>query len=186
MIPAAGTVVVADLEYTSWEGALERGWSGADEYKEVVQIGAVRIDAAAGFAERAAFSAVVRPILNPVLSDYFVDLTGISNDDLARDGRDLAAALGDFAAFVGGAPVLSHGRDDIVIAEDCALKDIADPFADHDWRNVAPVIRAVTGRKLQSGELPAQFGLRNEGAAHDALADARALAAVLGHLRSRL
>jgi hypothetical protein len=25
LIPASGTIVVADLEYTSWEGALERG-----------------------------------------------------------------------------------------------------------------------------------------------------------------
>jgi inhibitor of KinA sporulation pathway (predicted exonuclease) len=186
-LPAAGTVVFADLEYTSWEGAMERGWSGPGELREIVQIGAVRADTGAngpeGFREIAAFSVLVRPTRNPVLSDYFVDLTGITNADVARDGVSLEAAVAAFTAFVGDAPVLSHGRDDVVVAQDCARAGLANPFAGDDWRDIAPAIRAVTGEKLQSGELPARFGLSVKGRAHDALADARALARVLGHLR---
>ncbi len=36
-------VVVYDLEYTAWEGSLERNWSGPNEDPEIVQIGAVKI-----------------------------------------------------------------------------------------------------------------------------------------------
>ncbi|MBS28057.1 MAG: hypothetical protein CL566_03910 [Alphaproteobacteria bacterium] len=49
-LPASGAVVIVDFEYTSWDGARERGWPGPDEFKEVVPIGAVRVDAAHGFA----------------------------------------------------------------------------------------------------------------------------------------
>ncbi len=185
LIPASGTIVVADLEYTSWEGALERGWSGPNEYREVVQIGAVRLDAGCGFRETAAFEVLVRPRINPELSDYFVTLTGITNKALADRGMTLEAAFEAFTEFVGRAPVLSHGADDMVIAEDCARRTIANPFAEHDWRNIAPAVRRVTGEKLPSGELPAHFGLEMDGRAHDALADARALAQVLAHLRER-
>lgn len=182
-LPVSGTVIVADLEYTSWEGARERGWSGPGEYKEVVQIGAVRVDTGYGFAEAAAFSTLVRPNLNPVLSDYFVALTGITNDTLARDATGLDDALAAFAMFVGDLTVLSHGPDDVVIADDCTRNGLADPFVGHDWRDIAPEIRAITGAKLDSSELPARFGLAMDGQAHDALADARALARVLAHLR---
>ena len=75
--PAEGFVAV-DLKYTSWEGSLERGWSRPHEHREVVQIGAVRLDAGNGFAEVDALDVLVRPQRNPVLSEYFVALTGIT------------------------------------------------------------------------------------------------------------
>jgi hypothetical protein len=37
-------VVIYDLEYTTWPGALERHWSGKDEYREIIRIGAISID----------------------------------------------------------------------------------------------------------------------------------------------
>lgn len=56
VVPASGLMVIADLESTSWEGAQESGWSGPGQFREIVQIGAVRVDAGDGFAERANFS----------------------------------------------------------------------------------------------------------------------------------
>ena len=38
-------VVVFDTEFTAWQGSMERGWSGPGEHKEIVQIGAVLLDA---------------------------------------------------------------------------------------------------------------------------------------------
>ena len=34
-------VVVYDLEYTAWEGSLERNWRGLDEEPEIIQIGVI-------------------------------------------------------------------------------------------------------------------------------------------------
>ena len=133
--------------------------------------------------EAAAFAALVQPTLNPVLLDYFTALTGITNDDIAREGVPLEDALRAFADFTGGLPLLSYGGDERVIADECAKKNLPDPFAGHDCRDIQPAIRAVTGRVLMSSELPDHFGLEIPGRAHDALADARALRRVLAHLR---
>jgi len=183
VVPASGMVVIADLEYTSWAGAQESGWSAPGQFREIVQIGAVRVDVGDGFAEAAHFSVLVCPTINPELSDYFTALTGITNDAVARDGIGLKDALTGFADFAGAHTILSHGRDELVIGEDCALKELRNPFAAADWRDINPPIHAVTGQRLMSSELPAFFGLDAVGPAHDALADARALARVLAHLQ---
>lgn len=176
-----GDFVIADLEYTAWEGAHLRDWSGPGEFREIVQIGAVRVSGDR-MHEAAAFAVLVRPTLNPVLSDYFIDLTGITNDDIAREGMPVEDALRAFHDFTGSLPVLSHGRDDTVVSGECAKKELPDPFSGHDWRDISPAIRAVTGRVLMSSELPDHFGLEMPGRAHDALADSRALLRVLAHV----
>jgi len=184
--PDEGAIVVADLEYTSWQGALERDWSRPHEHREVVQIGAVRLDAGAGFAERDAFEALVRPTINPELSDYFVQLTGIDNAALAARGVTLEAALADFARFAGGAIILSNGADIEVVTESCGLTDIANPLPQARWADIGPALKAILGREeLGSAEIPAVLGLPASGPAHDALADARAIAAGLRHLRAQ-
>jgi len=37
-------IIIFDTEYTAWEGAKERNWSGSGEHREIVQIAAVKID----------------------------------------------------------------------------------------------------------------------------------------------
>ena len=184
--PVEGAVVIADLEYTSWEGSQERDWSRPGEHREVVQIGAVRLDAGAGFAERAAFEMLVRPTVNPELSDYFMQLTGIDNAALAARGVALEAALTDFATFAGGADILSNGADVKVVTESCELTGIGNPLPEAGWVDIGPALEVFLGHKhVGSAEIPALLGLPVEGPAHDALADARAIAAGLRHLRGQ-
>ncbi len=174
------------MEYTSWEGSQERGWSRPHEHREVVQIGAVRLDAGNGFDEVSALDVLVRPQRNPVLSDYFVDLTGISNERLAAEGGELTDALDALAALAAGAPLLSNGDDGTVVAESCALIGVDNPLEDDRWFDIAPALRRILSReKLGSAEIPALLGLPAPGPAHDALADARAIAAGLRHLRKQ-
>lgn len=179
----AGDFVIADLEYTSWAGALERGWNRPGEFREIVQIGAVRVQRSDSLRESGSFMVLVAPTLNPVLSEYFTDLTGITNPDIARAGVPVAKALERFVGFVDGLPILTHGPDNLVIVEECEKKRLANPLADHDWRDINPMIQAVTGQRLTSSELPEHFGLSLQGRTHDALADARALLQVLAHLQ---
>jgi hypothetical protein len=58
------TITVFDLEYTAWECSMARQWMTPGEYREVVQIGAVKLDADT-FAEVDAFDVLVRPRINP-------------------------------------------------------------------------------------------------------------------------
>ena len=37
------TFIILDTEYTSWKGSQERNWSRKNEYKELVQIAAIKI-----------------------------------------------------------------------------------------------------------------------------------------------
>lgn len=158
------------------EGALESGWSALGQFREIFQTGAVRVDVGHGFAELAHFSVLVRPTINPELSNYFTDLTGITNQNVAQTGVSLADGLAAFADFVGADVILTHGRDDLVVGEDCALKNMGNPFADADWRDINPPLRAITDKRLMSADLPEFFGFDRTENAHDALADARVLA----------
>jgi inhibitor of KinA sporulation pathway (predicted exonuclease) len=88
-LASTDTVAILDLEYTSWEGARARNWSGPGEYREIVEIGLLVCHGPV-LAEVSALSVLVRPRLNPQLSRYFCDLTGITQEAID--------AAGDFAA----------------------------------------------------------------------------------------
>ncbi len=173
--------VVYDLEYTAWQGSRERKWSGPGEYREIVQIGAVRLDR--NFNELASLDVVVRPRINPQLSDYLIALTGISQDRVDTEGRDIADALACLVAFA--APdlmLLANGTDGQVIVENCQLAGLPEPFAGRT-RNINSVLVAACGDPdLMSADLPRLFGLDTGGRGHDALADARNVAAALAKL----
>ena len=82
----AGRYRLLDLELTCWPGSLQRGWSGTDEYREIVQAGFIDFDydpTSNCFIAISTYEAFCRPRFNPVLSHYFTALTGITNTHLA-------------------------------------------------------------------------------------------------------
>jgi inhibitor of KinA sporulation pathway (predicted exonuclease) len=176
--------IVYDLEYTSWPGSWERGWSAPGEHREIVQIGAVRVDAA--FRELDCLCLLVRPRINPELSDYFMRLTGIGQADVERLGRDFPEALAMLHAFAEpGLPLLANGVDAEIILENCRLCAVDYGF-DGRTEDVHAELLAATGRDhLFSADLPELFGLGECGRGHDALADARAVAGALRVVRGR-
>jgi len=176
-------VILFDTEFTAWAGSMERRWSGPQEHKEIVQIGAVVVDAAS-LREIAAFEVLVRPVKNPFLSDYLVDLTRITNERVAAEGIAFPNAIERFLAFAGDRLLHSYGRDDRIIAANAALIGRpalwpARPAVDlRDW-----LIRVgVRLAGVSSGELAAHVGAKAQGIAHDALVDARSLAEAVRYL----
>jgi inhibitor of KinA sporulation pathway (predicted exonuclease) len=187
-LPFPDTLVVFDLEFTTWEGYMASGWSLPGKHREIVQIGAVRLDAGEGFAETGAFRALVRPRLHPELSSYFTDLTGISQETVNRDGRPFPEVMGDFADFLAATgPVLAacNGIDGEIIAENCGWHRLDIPEACRRTLNLAKMLANLFEEdgQVSSHGLPARLGLPEVGVAHDALADARAIAAALRHFR---
>lgn len=179
--------VLYDLEYTSWEGAMERGWSGPGEFREIVAFGAVRLsprpdpDFKVLLEEAEVFDVLAVPTINPVLSDYFAVLTGIRNEDVEFRGVPLQAALDAFGVFLGGDPAFSWGGDDKTIAENLSRSglrfDRMDAF--HDIR---PILLSALDlpEETNSGSVARRLGIRLEGKGeHDALFDARSIAAGL-------
>ncbi|UUX49191.1 exonuclease domain-containing protein [Nisaea acidiphila] len=186
--PDTGTVVIFDLEITAWEGSLARNWTGPGEFKEVVQIGAVRVDAAMPMEERDSFEVLIRPEKNPVLSDYFVHLTGITNADIDRVGMTFADALHGFAEFSSGAGmIVSNGGD-------CSSLELNAEWCGLDWPFPAGLFRDIKSRFAEllsvarsdavSSDLPRLLGLQEMPDAHTGLGDSRAIAAAMRHLRA--
>lgn len=188
--PLDDVIVVFDLEWTTWEGAQARNWSGPGEEREIVEIGAVKLDGRDGLREIGALEVLVRPRLNPALSDYFTGLTGITQAMVDRRGRTFAEGLASFAAFRVSDPpatrMLSFGRDPEVLRHNCALAGLGFPFAGGLFRNLRPALADFAGvaeNVLSACDLPRHLGFPAPAGAHRGLGDARCIAEALRRLK---
>ena len=100
--------IIFDTEYTSWRGCQAHGWHGKQK-REIVQISALRVSNDLRVLDT--FNVLCKPVINPVLSDYFVQLTGITNKQILSKGIYFKNAYKRFKKFVGKSPCLSHGYD---------------------------------------------------------------------------
>jgi inhibitor of KinA sporulation pathway (predicted exonuclease) len=173
-------LTVFDLEFTAWECAMASQWLRPGEFKEVVQIGAVKVDGA-DFRILDELELLVRPRINRHLSPYFENLTGIGNAMLASRGMDFADAYARFAAFAGDGPICAFGRDDRVLEENIrlyGLKNIKPLGPFHDLRAWFAEM-GVDPRGLHSCDIGPRLGVPFTGRRHNALDDARCVAGAM-------
>jgi inhibitor of KinA sporulation pathway (predicted exonuclease) len=183
---ASPTITVFDLEFTAWECSMARHWLSPGEFKEVVQIGAVKLDAES-FAPVAEFDQLVRPRINYPLSPYFEKLTGITSDRVARLGEDFAAAFARFLDFADGGPIASFGRDDKVLEENIRLYGMTGAGAlpvFYDLRGWFAV-QGVDPRGMHSCDIGPAVGVPFAGQTHNALNDARSIAGAMAKMAAR-
>jgi inhibitor of KinA sporulation pathway (predicted exonuclease) len=180
------TAVVFDLEFTAWEGSWDRRWLGPGEFKEVVQIGALKVDAVT-FAELASFELLVKPRINPVLSDYLVNLTGVTNEALAGRGVDFLEAYRRFLEFADGRVICAFGRDDLVFAENIRIYGIRHAPSTPRYINIAPWLaeNGIETKGMHACDVGPRAGVPFEGRMHDALDDARSVAGGIAALVKR-
>jgi DNA polymerase III epsilon subunit-like protein len=181
----APEIIVLDTEFTTWDGAHEANWAEPWQHRELVQIAAVKL-ALPGFEETACFETLVRPKVNPELSDCFVRLTGIGREDVAGRGLDFTEAQADFLDFCGSAPLLCYGRDQEAFAETARVQGAELLFLE-PFINAHPLIRdaGVDTAGHTSGTIHRALGLSMDGHVHNALFDARSLAAALRELAAQ-
>jgi hypothetical protein len=184
--PAGGTVVIYDLEYTSWSGSLERNWSLPCEQREIVQIGAVKARIMDhGFKMIQTFERLVRPLINPRLSSHFVDLTGIQQSNIENDGVTFAVAWEGFCLFCADAAQLwCLGRDGEVLRENFALRRVNGIFPAPSFDIRPALARALDLKEAEvvSCRLPELLHLEPVRPAHQAVSDARAVLNALERL----
>ena len=180
--------VVFDLEFTSWPGSNERNWSLPNEDREIIQIGAVKIETTGDMREVDSFQILVRPLKNPILSDYIVNLTEITQEKVEKEGILFPLALSRFINFIGEHPIdiLSNGGDEEVIEENCQIHNI--PFLSifkksTDLKIYFSEVLGISRKNCTSGMLPELFRLNNHEKQHDALGDARSISQALRYLR---
>jgi len=180
------TFTVFDLEYTAWECSMARCWMAPGEFQEVVQIGAVKLDAES-LAVLDELDLLVIPRINRALSPYFTKLTGISDADLATRGIDFADAYARFLDFAEGGAIAAFGRDDSVLDANLRLYGIRGarplpPFQDmRRWFAAC----GLDPRGLHSCDIGPLLGVPFQGQTHNALDDARSIAAGMKVMASR-
>jgi inhibitor of KinA sporulation pathway (predicted exonuclease) len=179
-------ITVFDLEFTAWEGSMARRWLGPGEFTEMVQIGAVKLDSLT-LEELDRFDVLVKPRLNPVLSDYLVRLTGITNDEVAARGVDFTEAYRRFVAFAGEGRIMAYGRDDLVLESNLRLYGIRHAPPMPPYTNVIPWLMAqgFDLRGKHACDVGPLVGADFTGRAHNALDDARSVAAGIRMLVAR-
>lgn len=124
----ARDVVIFDLEYTAWKGSKERDWTGfingRKEHKEIVQIGALRIDPVKLEATTDPNDILTVPNINRQLSTYFTNLTGITNEMLTNHGFSFPAGFKKFHQYAGGCILAAFGTDPEVLNINLALNSM--------------------------------------------------------------
>ena len=177
-------VTVFDLEFTAWEGSMRERWLAPGQFREVVQIGAVKIE---NFEPRDTLDLLVKPKFNPVLSDYLVTLTGITNHAVAARGIDFAEAYRRFVAFAGDGIICSFGRDDLVLVDNLQLRGMSGARALPRHVNIAPWLKqnGIATKGFHACDIARLCGAAFAGREHDALDDARSVAAGIKALVAR-
>lgn len=190
--------VIYDTEYLTREGAHARNWNGMDDpYPLTVQIAAcaVEIVPEKGLSNVEEFSALINPRdehrKEIPLDTYFVNLTGISQNDVSLKGKRLGEALDLFKSFSRGVLLYSYGRDHIfTLAPSCYIAGIPLPFGAGQFRDVRHVFRraGVPEEAIyanSSGAIARYLGVDFTEKAHNALSDVRSVFEALCFLHSR-
>ncbi len=184
MFNVPDTFVVFDLEWTAWAGSQERGWSAPHEHREVYDMGAVLVKGQT-LDIKNTFHRLVTLTIVPHLPEFSVQLTGISQADLDRNGVPFKQALTEFDAFTEGNDLYNWGvGDPQAITESCRLKNVANPFAGRirDIRRIF-LNHGVPADKYMSSTIVAAFGKKNIRTAHQGLDDALNIVDALRLLR---
>jgi inhibitor of KinA sporulation pathway (predicted exonuclease) len=178
--------VILDTEYTAWEGSLERHWSNPGEHRELVELAAIRVEAST-LAEIGSFRRLVRPRLRPLLSDYLVRLTGISQAEVDAGGLDASQAIAAFVYWAGADALYCFGRDDFVIRQNISLYGLDPTVFPCAVEDIRPLFAAqgIDMAGLSSGTCTRALGIEPTLSAHSGLNDVRTILSALRLLADR-
>ncbi len=171
-------LVLMDTEQTCWPGSWERRQAGRPlptDLREVIQIGAVTVETG-GFTVLSTFEHVIRPSVNPVLSPYCVELTGVTQGRVDAEGTSFREGLEAFLAYVGGRPVAVYNADEDVLRENAALNLLSVDIP--SFRRVRGDLEqcGVDMRDVNSGKIARHLGSTKAYREHDAVADVISMA----------
>ncbi|ABX61809.1 hypothetical protein C064_00561 [Brucella suis 63/252] len=190
------TAIIFDCEFLCIKGSQSRFWCAAiDPDPVIAQIGAVKIGLENELPILETFKAYVTPHdrygAHYAIAPYFTDLTGITEEQISRDGKPLKTALNDLDSFSDGATFWSWGKDELnMIAISCYVEGIAPLIPAPRFDNAVKLLLAA-GMPVEdlartpSNKLADYYGLEHpELQGHDALDDARSIGYTLQYLLS--
>jgi inhibitor of KinA sporulation pathway (predicted exonuclease) len=150
-------------------------------------MGLLIVDAAQAFSMIEGAEVMVRPKRNPLLSNYFQKLTGITQTHLDSKGICFSDALAQMRPYLERVDcMIFNGQDGQILRENCEFNGVPFPWSTFKMFNFRPLLAETLGTapaNLVSSTLPALAGIPNYGKAHTALDDCKAIAAALATWR---
>jgi len=195
--------VIFDTEYTSWKGSQERQWKNSPapnitEYKELVMIGALKIkninDQLKIIDQIEIF---IKPKINFILSNYFIDLTNITQETIDKKGQSFNISLEKFYNFCkdeGGnfLKIYSYGNDYKIIDYNLKLYNYQKDSKYYSWVCMFFDIRDffsqyIDVNKYTSGTVVKAFNIKDERESnHNSLWDSLSIFLSLKYIYEKL
>ncbi len=173
--------VIVDLEATCWEKG------SSPKRMEIIEIGAVKMDGST-FEKLSEFSSFVKPVQEPILSDFCTELTSITQKDV-DSVPVFPEVFKDFLKWIGYEPyyLCSWGEYDLKQFKiDCERNSILLPNGFKNHLNIKKKFCELHGirscgmkRALQILEIPM------EGTHHRGIDDARNIAKIFRWILQR-
>jgi inhibitor of KinA sporulation pathway (predicted exonuclease) len=193
LIQQSPQLIVYDTEFTTWEGAIARGWTGAGEHRELVHLAAQKIDLTTGVVLDS-FDRLVVPRINRQLSTYFIDLTGITQAHIESTGEDFSVVYTALLEWSAGLPFFSYSKtitdytDADVLQENITLYKLPITLPRERFHLLSPVFRSagIDTTQYNSGRLYQALNLDLTGHEHNAMFDVTSLVQSLFLLAERL
>ena len=135
------------------------------------------------------FEVLIQPSINPILSNYFINLTGTTQDILDQQGRPFSEILPSVKSFLDCNPIAAScfgTEDEEVLRHNCYLNKIKYPVSSGLFVSIIPEIAdliKISRDKMESNQLPGYFGFDPPGKAHNAIDDTRCIVEALRTMR---
>ncbi len=171
--------VVFDLEATCWKDRTH------DRIREIIEIGAIKLNIEGEIVSE--FNEFVRPQENPILSNFCMRLTTITQTQVGL-ARTFPEVFNDFRAWIGQEDYLlcSWGfYDKIQFEKDCKLHNLSTDWLKshislkHQYAEIRGIERPTLKAALEAEELSFR------GTHRRAIDDARNITQIFNHLRGR-
>lgn len=169
------TLVVMDTEQVCWEDSLSTRAQGKGPVREVIQLAAITVDTTT-FKEISSFEVMVKPVFYPELSQFCIELTGITQERVDREGKAFADAYTGWVNYVAGQSVMVYRADEDVMRENLAMHK--DNRLVPEYFKCRAMLEAcgINMEGINSGKIAKSFGSEKFYREHDALADVRSMA----------
>ncbi len=182
--------ILFDTEFTAWEGSQKRNWSLEWEHRELISVSALKVELKENnlsIIEK--FNCLIIPSINYRLSDYIMNLTGIKQVDIEKDGISFKKFIEKFYKFSDNLNLYSYGNDYIEIEENLKLNKI-ECLKYYNWKERFYDITiffkqySINTRNYSSGTVYKHFNIKSEKeiSVHDAEWDTYSLYLTIKHI----
>tara|TARA_B110000008_G_C16713161_1_gene461656 strand:- start:46 stop:615 length:570 start_codon:yes stop_codon:yes gene_type:complete len=178
--------IIYDTEYTSWSGSQKRNWNLPNEHRELVAIGALKIKLEKNkYIIEDSLKILFIPRINNILSNYFINLTSITNDEINKYGYDYQSGMKLFLDFCGNLNMYSYGNDYHIFEENYKLYKLDNNLNKDKFKDIRPYFDKfnINTNNYTSGTIYKHFNIKiNNEQIHDPLFDSLSIFKTIEYL----